>query len=57
MLDIRFTIAVMVFVMVNAIVFGAGLVTVLLVPALSDHALASIATVVAASVILSALVL
>ena len=50
----RLTIAALLFCMVNAVVFGIGIVTVLMVPALSGHAMAWIPTVVVMSFALSA---
>jgi uncharacterized membrane protein len=50
----RLRIASLIFMMINAVVFGVGLVTVLLVPALSSHAFAWIPTVVVASFAVSA---
>ena len=50
----RMQIAALVFSMTNAVLFGAGLIVVLMVPALNAHAGLWIAIVVAASLILSA---
>jgi hypothetical protein len=50
----RLRIAALLSLMVNAVIFGIGLLTVLLVPALSKHAFALIPTVVALSFALSA---
>lgn len=50
----RLQIAALVFTMTNAVLFGAGLITVLAVPALSAHAGLGIALVVAASFIFAA---
>jgi hypothetical protein len=50
----RLRIASLIFMMINAVVFGAGLVTVLLVPALSAAAFGWIPTVVIASFAISA---
>ncbi|MDI1346998.1 MAG: hypothetical protein PSV22_23335 [Pseudolabrys sp.] len=52
--NIRIQIAAVVYVMTSAVLFGAGLVFVLMVPALSAYAGLSIALVVAASVIVAA---
>jgi hypothetical protein len=49
----RARVAALIFVMVNAIVFGAGLVTVLAVPALAQHASFWIPAVVLASFVLA----
>jgi hypothetical protein len=49
----RATIAALVFTMVNAVVFGAGLITVLGVPALSARAMTLIPTVVVLSPVLA----
>ena len=45
----RLRVAVLIFVMVNAVVFGVGLVTVLTTPALSQHAFLWIPVVVVVS--------
>ncbi len=50
----RFQIAGLVYMMANAVVFGVGLVTVLLVPALSQLAFEMIPAVVIASFVISA---
>ncbi|UZE51012.1 hypothetical protein [Rhodopseudomonas sp. P2A-2r] len=50
----RLRIAALLSLMVNAVVFGIGLLTVLLVPALSQHAFTMIPTVVLLSFALSA---
>jgi hypothetical protein len=50
----RARVAALIFVMVNAVVFGVGLVTVLSIPALSAHAFFWIPVVVLASFPLSA---
>lgn len=50
----RFQIAAMVFMMVNAVVFGVGIVPVLLIPILSDYAFETIPAVVIASFLVSA---
>ena len=46
MFTTRLAIAALIFPMVHAVFFGAGLVTVLAVPALADHAMALIPTVI-----------
>jgi multidrug efflux pump subunit AcrB len=51
---IRFQIAVMVFLMTNAIAFCVGLVPVLMIPSLANNAFETIPAVVVASVIVSA---
>jgi hypothetical protein len=53
-MSIRFQIAVMVFLMTNAVVFCAGIVSVLMIPALADNAFQTIPAVVLASVVVSA---
>jgi hypothetical protein len=53
-MSIRFQIAAMVFMMVNAVVFGIGLVSVMTLPSLARHAFDLIPAVVVASFILSA---
>jgi len=50
----RFQIAAMIFMMVNAVVFCAGIVPVLMIPALANNAFEMIPAVVIASFILSA---
>jgi hypothetical protein len=50
----RLRVAALIFVMVNAVVFGAGLITVLSVPMLSQHAFFWIPVVVMASFVFSA---
>ena len=50
----RTQIAVLVYSMTNAVLFGAGLIVVLMVPALNAHAGFWIAAVVAASLIIAA---
>ena len=50
----RFRIAVLIYSMTNAVIFGAGIVTVLNVPALRDNAQIWIPVVVVASLILAA---
>lgn len=52
-INIRTQIAALVYTMTNAVLFGAGLVFVLMVPALNAHAGLSIALVVAASFIVA----
>jgi hypothetical protein len=47
----RFAIAALVYTMVNAVLFGAGLIVVLTVPALSADAMALIPTVVVVSLV------
>jgi hypothetical protein len=53
-MSIRLRIASLIFMMINAVVFGIGLVSVLLVPALAERAFAMIPTVVIASFLISA---
>lgn len=50
----RVRVAALVFLMVNAVVFGIGLVTVLSIPALSAHAFLWIPAVVVTSFVLAA---
>jgi hypothetical protein len=50
----RFRIAVLIYSMTNAVIFGAGIITVLNVPALSVNAFIWIPVVVIASLILAA---
>ena len=50
----RFQIAAMMFMMVNAVVFGAGIVPVLMIPSLANNAFEMVPAVVIASFILSA---
>ena len=50
----RLQIAAMVFMMVNAVAFGVGIVPVLMIPSLSDNAFDTIPAVVIASFIVSA---
>jgi hypothetical protein len=50
----RLQIAALVFLMVNAIVFGVGIVTVLMAPALAIHAGRLIPAVIVASFVISA---
>jgi hypothetical protein len=49
----RLRVATLVFTMVNAVVFGIGLVTVLTTPALAQHAFFWIPTVVVSSFVIS----
>lgn len=51
---IRTQLAALIFTMTNAVLFGAGLITVLTVPALSAHAFFWIPAVVAASFLFAA---
>lgn len=53
-MSIRFAIASLVFMMVNAVVFGVGLVSVLTLPSLARHAFDLIPAVVVASFMISA---
>jgi hypothetical protein len=53
-MSIRLRIATLIFMMINAVIFGAGLVTVLLVPALSARAFELIPAVVVASFVVAA---
>jgi hypothetical protein len=53
-MSIRFQIAALVFMMVNAVVFGIGLVLVMTLPALAGHAFDLIPAVVIASFVISA---
>jgi hypothetical protein len=50
----RLRVAALIYSMVNAVVFGAGLIIVLLVPALAQHAFLWIPSVVLSSFFLSA---
>ena len=50
----RFQIALLVFMMANAVAFGVGIVLVLMIPALTANAFAAIPAVVAASFAVSA---
>ncbi|VFU10651.1 conserved hypothetical protein [Methylocella tundrae] len=50
----RFQIASIIYMMVNAVVFGIGIVTVLLAPGLANHAFQLIPALVIASFIVSA---
>ncbi len=50
----RFRIAAIIYMMVNAVVFGVGIVTVLLAPSLADHAFQLIPALVIASFVVSA---
>jgi len=49
----RLRVAALIFVMVNAVVFGVGLVTVLMTPALSQHAFLWIPIVIVSSFVFS----
>jgi len=49
----RLRVAILIFIMVNAVVFGIGLVTVLTTPALSQHAFLWIPVVVVSSFLFS----
>lgn len=53
-MSVRFQIAVLVFMMTNAVVFGLGIVPVLAIPALEQHAPSLIPLVVVASVAIGA---
>ena len=53
-MSIRFQIAALVFMMTNAVAFGIGIVPILLIPALANHAFAAIPAVVLASFLVSA---
>ncbi len=50
----RAAIAALIYTMTNAVVFGAGLITLMTVPALRAHAAIGIPVVVAASLVLAA---
>jgi preprotein translocase subunit SecF len=50
----RFQIAVLVFMMTTAVAFGIGIVPVLMIPALANHAFEAIPAVVLASLLVSA---
>lgn len=50
----RFQIAALVFMMVNAVAFGVGIVPVLLIPSLANNAFETIPAVVIASFLVSA---
>jgi len=50
----RIQIAALVFMMVNAVAFGIGIVPVLLIPALANHAFETVPAIVLASVVVSA---
>lgn len=50
----RLRVAALIFTMVSAVVFGVGLVSVLLTPALSQHAFFWIPSVIVSSLVLSA---
>jgi uncharacterized protein (DUF983 family) len=49
----RLSVAILIFTIVNAVVFGTGLVTVLLTPTLSQHAFFWIPAVVVSSIVFS----
>jgi len=53
-MSMRFQIAALVFMMVNAVAFGVGIVPVLLIPTLSSHAFETIPAIVIASFLISA---
>lgn len=55
-MSIRLQISAMVFMMVQAVLFGAGLVLILLTPSLNAHALATLPEMIALSVLLSAVI-
>jgi hypothetical protein len=50
----RLQIALLVFMMTNAVAFGVGIVLVLMIPVLTAHAFEAIPAVVAASFVISA---
>jgi hypothetical protein len=50
----RLWIAALVFMMTNAVAFGIGIVPVLMIPALAEHAFGVIPAIVIASVVISA---
>jgi len=50
----RFQIALLVFMMANAVAFGVGIVLILMIPALATYAFEAIPAVVAASFLVSA---
>src|SRR5678809_1171893 len=50
----RARIAAVIYMMINGVIFGTGLITVMTVPALADHAAVWIPLVVAASFVLAA---
>jgi multidrug efflux pump subunit AcrB len=50
----RFQIAALVFMMTNAVAFGIGILPILMIPALADHAFEAIPAVVVASFLISA---
>jgi len=50
----RFQIAVLIFMMANAVAFGFGIVLVMMIPALAAYAFETIPAVVAASFVVSA---
>jgi hypothetical protein len=53
-MSIRFQIAALVFMMVNAVAFGVGIVPALLIPSLANNAFETIPAVVIASFVISA---
>ena len=53
-MSIRFQIAALIFMMVNAVAFGVGIVSVLLIPSLANNGFETIPTVVIASFVVSA---
>jgi hypothetical protein len=50
----RFQIAAIIFMIINAVAFGIGIVPVLMIPALADHAFGAIPVMVIASFVISA---
>lgn len=50
----RLRVAAVIFLMVNAVVFGVGLITVLMTPALAQHAFFWIPAIIVASFVVSA---
>ena len=50
----RLRVAAVIFLMVNAVVFGVGLITVLMTPALAHHAFFWIPAIIVASFVVSA---
>jgi hypothetical protein len=53
-MSIRFSIAALIFLMVSAVIFGVGIVAVLMTPALAVHAERLIPAVVVASFVVAA---
>ena len=53
-MSIRFQIAALIFMMVNAVAFGIGIVPVLLIPSLANNGFETIPAVVIASFVVSA---